>query len=153
MIKVDQTRMHDPEAGVIGNCWRAVVASLLECKIDDMPAFEEVGDHKEMMRQARRWLVGRGLVLMGQKPHRVFPGFHMACGPCDRWDPEDAIHCCVYLGRKMVHDPNPARTGLTEVWERRIVVPLNPGVVGINSTGLQSMVTLLQSIANGKEPG
>ena len=149
MIPVDQTRVHDPDNGVIGNCWRACVASLLECGIDDMPPFEEANNPGKMEMDSRRWLLGRGLVFM-LASSRPFPGYYMAVGSCDRFDPDVALHCVVYLGEDMVHDPNPAKAGLTEVWDRLVLVPLNPGVVGINSRGLSAMVGLLQSIANGK---
>ena len=50
MKPVFQTRMHDPDKGIIGNCFRACIASILECGIDDIPKIEEQGmaDWKEL---------------------------------------------------------------------------------------------------------
>lgn len=43
MTPVDQTILHDPDAGLYGDCQRAVIASLLDLPIDSVPNFSAGG--------------------------------------------------------------------------------------------------------------
>jgi hypothetical protein len=41
MIPVKQTVLHDPANGKVGNCFSAVLSSLLHIPIEDIPMFQD----------------------------------------------------------------------------------------------------------------
>jgi hypothetical protein len=56
MKPIDQEFMHDPEKGIIGDCFRACIASILELDINEVPHFYR--DHKEMMMPGMQLRIG-----------------------------------------------------------------------------------------------
>lgn len=71
MIPVTQRFKHDPDNGVWGDCHRAVIASLLELPIDEVPHFCDQG--KKISgpdTDDRQWLRSRGLTPINM----AFPG-------------------------------------------------------------------------------
>lgn len=120
MRRVDQT-----EFGVgKGNCFAACVATILGLDIESVPNF--CGEHEDdkWYMEFVNWLAVRGLAPLTQQ----FPGdpdsfmaWVMKCAPKVPWiagGPTDrGLHCCVYVGDKLFHDPNPnfGRQGLQTV--------------------------------------
>lgn len=122
MKPVDQTVFGEGK----GNCFAACVASILEIPLEEVPNF--CGLHPEpdgtWYREFLRWLSERGLAAMTQQ----FPGdpdsfmsWVRTCAPNIPWiagGPTDrGLHCCVYVGDRLAHDPNPNhdRKGLDTV--------------------------------------
>lgn len=121
MKPVDQTRFYDPAAPVEqqrGNCLQAVIASLLELPLDQVPHF--VQDHVESDGEEDWWDSLVAFVrTQGWNPHAAhpvtdYPGQHLfVSGPSPRGKGDDGLwHVVIYRNGRMVHDPHPDRTGL-----------------------------------------
>jgi hypothetical protein len=60
-------KVHRPEEGIIGDCHRACIASLLELRTEDVPHFFDYPPEQEAergMKHQRGWLRERGLGLL-----------------------------------------------------------------------------------------
>lgn len=121
MIPVDQTRFYEPDLPVDeqrGNCLQAVVASLLDLPLDEVPHF--VQDHVDTDGAKHWWnsmveFVGtHGWGVHPAVPIPDYPGQHlMVSGPSPRGADGDGLwHVVIYRDGEMVHDPHPDRTGL-----------------------------------------
>ena len=138
MIPVDQTTFGAPG----GNCFSACVASILELPISEVPYFMSAPD--DWWGPFKAWCVERGIYPFYMPPAevngvpRVPPpapaGFAIMCGPAPRRAiaregvtyTENPLHAVVACDGAMVHDPNPERTGLVEVHDYVVLVPLAP---------------------------
>ena len=119
MKPVDQEFVHKPEIGQMGDCQRAVIASLLELPIEDVPHFlQEVnGDPSDYWDAIQAFLSLRGLALM-HVPSRsgaTFFGdgvdvYHEISGPSPRGN--GVMHAVVGRNGEIVHDPHPSKAGL-----------------------------------------
>ena len=124
-----QEFLHDPDAGTIGDCWRAGIASVLGIPIADVPHFLRDNPDQEGDTEARwfnatqRWLTERRLaVLWYDNPDAVraecrgetsaFP--HILV---DGYSPRGVRHVVVgdAITGEVLHDPHPSRDGLTSV--------------------------------------
>lgn len=132
MTPVDQTRFFcgnpgDPAESAPGNCWTACIASLLDLTLTEVPdeaEFWKPGMTPSQswipyMKEAHRWLRGRGFVLVEvqakhvnyQGPIEIFKSMHcILSGPSPR--NKDVFHAVVGRGNEIVHDPHPSRAGL-----------------------------------------
>ena len=127
MKPVDQTFLDDRD----GNCFEACVASILECRLDDLP---HLGDRK---LECRGWFTTMARAVAERGWHLILthgawtdvgenqvaddpgnsrasslapPGYAIAGGPSDRCAAGHAIVC---LDGAPVHDPHPSRAGLS----------------------------------------
>jgi len=118
MKPVDMLVQHDPP-DAIGDCFRAVIASLMELPADEVPHFGKYdwGEDGSRGRQlVRDWLAPRGLYYIDfnfKAEHLVnweeaFSCHHLMSGLSER----GTRHACVGYGGKVVHDPHPSRTGI-----------------------------------------
>ena len=113
MIPVKQTRNHDPDNGVIGNCFRACIASILECKIEDIPAIEEQGMAEWDWQELKDWFLGQGLIVLSLdlkgSPHQIYPNddYYIGTGV---W-PTGVRHSVVYHKGGFVQYPSPRNDG------------------------------------------
>jgi hypothetical protein len=128
MIPVDQDRFVDPTNGKNrGNCLQAVVASLLELPLDEVPNFVQIEEDggREWSEHLRTWLLDRGWrqkywlhgAFPGAWPGLPFEKFCAVSGPSPRGlgaDGKPVHHIVISKGGVMVHDPHPDRTGITE---------------------------------------
>lgn len=115
MKKIDQRKIHDPDNGSVGDCWKACLASIMEFPYEAVPQFELGKSYPEMRLNVDMWL---SLFKKCAKYHdKDSPpeGYSIAIGTSDRFPREVAVHCCVALDGKVVHDPHPDDTGLTEI--------------------------------------
>jgi hypothetical protein len=119
MKPVMQTNFGDPD----GNCWNAVLASLLECPLEGIPF--EVGRDPGYWQKYSQWLLSAyGLVLLDfranwPKQSPLVPkGHHGMSGP----GPRDLVHSVVGLNGRILHDPHPAGGGLLRVERYEILV-------------------------------
>lgn len=120
MIPVDQTMFYDPTQPPEkqrGNCLQAVVASLLDLPLDEVPHF--VQDDVNSGGKVHWWhsmvefvrTHGWGLHSAMLDTH---PGEHlMVAGPSPRG--KGIHHVVIYKDGEMVHDPHPDRTGLVSI--------------------------------------
>lgn len=108
MIPVTQTKLHDPDNGVNGNCWRAAIASILEIGIDDIPHLE---DAEYGWVDFHEFLLTQGMVpKFSDDPPE---GYVLAVG----LSPRGVSHCVVAKDGEFVHDPHPAGGFVLEVKE------------------------------------
>jgi len=138
MIRVTQTRTGKPA----GNCTEAAIASILECRLEDVPdLFDPTEDPDSLtFRNARfvllhDWLRVRGL-MYGQiqaHPSLAIPKFASMFGDAfvaDRYhllggySPDGVGHMTVGLMGDVVWDPNPLRRGIVDPDEVTFFVPL-----------------------------
>ncbi len=120
MTPLDQTVFEPPHA----NCFQACLASLLEVPLDTVPQF--MADHGENWHVAAMdWARERGFDLLGfdleDNTWRP-PGLWIAGGMAAR----GFLHACIYRGDTLAHDPHPDKSGLLDIRDAIIVVPLNP---------------------------
>jgi len=119
MIKHIQTKLHSNE--VIGNCWPTAIACILECRIDQVPNFEELFRVPDMpwFWVLEEWLKYKGYKYVGggeREDYIDFDGYYFVTGKSPRGD---FNHIVIYKDGKMVHDPHPSGDGILteEVWE------------------------------------
>ena len=107
MKPVDQEFMHDADAGSVGDCFRACIASVLEVPIAAVPH----------------------VALLGSRWHRAMEGFLAGLSREIEWAPgvppdgvwaiatvksprgQDVKHSVIWRDGKIVHDPHPSRAG------------------------------------------
>lgn len=121
MIPVDQTRFYDPTVPVEeqrGNCLQAVIASLLELPLDEVPHFVQdhvdTDGHRDWWESTLAFARSHGWNIHATLPVTDYPGEHMfVSGPSPRGVDGDGLwHVVIYRDGEMVHDPHPDRTGL-----------------------------------------
>lgn len=114
MRPVTQTVLHDPGSDIPGNCWQAVIASMLHLDIDDVPHFLLVEDQggPHWFTNTLDFLAERGLTLSALALDDIPPGEpYIACGPAER----GVSHVVIYQDGACIHDPHPSRAGLLSV--------------------------------------
>jgi len=125
MIKIDQTIIGKS----YGNCFAACLASMLECRIEDVPDISECGDADERwFHLVCDWLektYGLYLVAVQIKGCPKPRGVHMIWGQ-GYSDNGEIFHSVVGLDGLIVHDPHPSRKGLKTKQDYCYLVPVNP---------------------------
>ena len=122
MTPVDMLELHDPDNGGVGDCLRAVVASLLDLPAEDVPHFVrlgiEAGDDEEWSPNWYYIMIdflserGYNVVTVGNpKSGEYIPEAHIACGP----SPRGVNHVVVAEGDRVIHDPHPSRAGVEDI--------------------------------------
>lgn len=131
MKPVDQEFIHLPGIGQHGDCQRAVIASLLELPIADVPHFGQLhaegkGDFWGLLLE---FLASRGFnYVQMAKPKFVWHGapvFHEIGGPSPRGN--GVFHVVVGCNGEVFFDPHPSRAGLAgdpDKWTHGFMVPL-----------------------------
>lgn len=130
MIPVTQTVLHDPENGKFGNCFSAVLASLLHLPIEEVPLFI---DPVSWRRDLNTWLRPYGLAyldLASWSFKEVFAEqgisgcFHEVAGVTERFT--DVYHACVAYDGETIFDPHPSSAGLKETESCGFFIALEP---------------------------
>ena len=132
MKPADQQFVHRPDIGQHGDCQRAVIASLLELPIAEVPHFlqDANGDPDEYWLALQRFCREHGFVYL-TVPARsggAFFGdegqvFHEISGPSPRGN--GVSHAVVGCNGEVVFDPHPSRAGLAgdpATWEHAYLV-------------------------------
>jgi hypothetical protein len=136
MIPVNQEFIHI-EGTQYGDCQRAVVASLLELPISDVPHFlhEAEGDSLRFWTHLQQFLAKHGCIFMEMALFDVeeyswlygTPAiYHEIYGPSPRGG--DLWHTTVGCNGKIVHDPHPSKAGLAgqpSDWKFGLYVRIN----------------------------
>lgn len=112
MTPVKQTLLTDRsiDPPIVGNCFQACVASLLDRPLSDVPHFAEAN---EWPLNFHRWLDEQGLTCVEFKDSNPdaraeFWGHHMIIGP----SPRAGKHAVIGLNGEIVFDPHPSNEGL-----------------------------------------
>lgn len=122
MKKVMQTKL-----GLSGNCQSAVLASILEMELDDVPYFADgLGEDNSLSETEKdkifndridKWLATHGLKLQWYEDSHIIQKYiqeefkniyYQVCGK----SPRGYYHVVVYLNGEMVHDPHPEGGGV-----------------------------------------
>ena len=139
MTPFKQHFLHDPDKGIDGDCFRTVIACLLDVHPSDVPHVYSNGATTEDGNTAiQNYLADRGLTLarialagtMEQIMHGMkvgSPGIHYLLSGKS---PRGFDHVVVCLDDAIVHDPHPDGTGITDpcdggVYWVEILVPLS----------------------------
>lgn len=132
MKPVDQEFVHLPEIGQMGDCQRAVIASLLEIPIADVPHFlqDAKGDPSDYWDSLQSFLASRGFAYLcvPARSGAAFFGdgvdvYHEIAGPSPRGN--GVFHAVVGRNGVIVHDPHPSKAGLAgdpSEWEHAYLV-------------------------------
>ena len=108
MRPVKQAQRHDPENGVIGDCFRACICSLLEIDINAAPNFVEDPDWPE---QLYSFLTRYGCILeWNETGPPEGTEYYIVQGT----SPRGVNHSVIYKDGKLAHDPHPDGGGVTD---------------------------------------
>lgn len=122
MVPVDQEFLHDPEAGSVGDCFRACVASVLEVPTAAVPHFALLGSRWGRVASAYLDALGKELEWeVGQPPDDIW-----AIVTVQSPRTKDLKHSVIYHGGAMVHDPHPSRAGGEPIGEYFRIDPDTP---------------------------
>lgn len=134
MKPVKQQFIHDPESGLHGDCQRAVIASLLELDITDVPHFGLLGkdDSNIYWDELQKFVNKFGyiwLVTKASSPIGIWgydgPIYHEISGPSPRGN--SITHAVIGRNGEIVFDPHPSNAGLDgdqADWEHAYLVKL-----------------------------
>ena len=112
-----------------GNCGRACIASILELQLDEVLDFRAAhikGKHWQFI--LRDFLLPYGFMPIvyyqaSEAYVKIRPkGYHMAGGSSPRGHPDG--HYVVCLDGEMVHDPHPDGTGIPEIEDWILLIPV-----------------------------
>lgn len=137
MTPVDQEFLHRPEIGQYGDCQRAVIASLLDLPISEVPHFlqqangESVGFWEGLQDFCRSR--GFAYLTVPARSGAAFFGsdasvFHEIAGPSPRGN--GITHAVVGRDGEVFFDPHPSRAGLlgdSAQWEFSYLVNICGG--------------------------
>ncbi len=124
MKPAHQTKLHDPDNGVNGNCLAACLASLLEIPLDIIPKFEDmmVKNSEDWFEAFTDWLDRLGFTILTWESDTWLPGYYLASGMSERGN----NHIVIYKGGELAHDPHPSRTGIKKINQVWALLPFDP---------------------------
>lgn len=153
MQPTKQTILHDPANGKHGNCFSAVLASLLHVPIDDVPVFS---NPFSWQLQLNEWLRPYGLCYMqigGLKDWIDSVGIaglhHEQAGNTLRSN--DVLHSVVAVDCGPVFDPHPDDTGLTNNLANGVFVSLTPWVAASGASRIAELELQLEAARKDAE--
>lgn len=132
MKPVDQEFIHDPSIGQYGDCQRAVIATLLDLPISEVPHFlrDAEGDPTIYWESLQAFVRQHGYAYLTvpAKTGCAFYGddgpiYHEISGPSPRGN--GVSHAVVGCNGEIVFDPHPSKAGLAgkpEDWEHAYLV-------------------------------
>jgi hypothetical protein len=121
MIPITQTIfVNDPE-GRYGNCLQAVIASVVEKPLEEVPHFAEMADDV-WFDATCKFLNNHGFDVhdceQEEIPH-VKDNYVLVIGK----SPREVSHIVIYQNGQMVHDPHPSQAGLLTITWSAVLVP------------------------------
>ncbi|AXQ68601.1 hypothetical protein HOU00_gp062 [Caulobacter phage CcrPW] len=121
-----QTKTHDPENGIEGNCTQAAFASLLGLELDEVPDFNTLhqGDENAgaFWHHLHTWCREQGWHLQMRPANQVPNVLYLADGP----SPRGVGHFVIMKEGEIYHDPHPSRAGILEVKHTWMLLPVDP---------------------------
>lgn len=128
MIPTKQTILHDPDNGIHGNCFSAVLASILHLPIDEIPIFS---NPVSWIKDVNEWLLPYGLaycIIEGFDAYLEAYGirgiYHEIAGTTSRSN--EVLHACVAKDGEVIHDPHPDNSGLSTIANYGFFISLKP---------------------------
>ena len=115
MKPVDQEFFYDK--GEIGDCVRAVTASILELDRKEVPHFVKDKQGSDWYDDWEQFMQNNGvtpIMIIGPWENGIVPKplrYYLASGPAKR----GCKHIVIMFDGKVVHDPHPSREGLLEI--------------------------------------
>ena len=113
MHKIDQEYFFDK--GEVGDCVRAVTASILDMDRKDVPHFVKDNPGHQWYEHWETFMKNNGIfphMLTGPWEKTPVPiGYYLASGPVSR----GCKHIVIMENGKLYHDPHPSREGLQEI--------------------------------------
>ena len=133
MKPVEQTQL--VKEGVSnGDCWRACIASILECDINDFPAWEYGVEWSDYYPHVLKVLNEKGYQ-WGQFTIEntdfdcldkcSFDGYVIAVGKSPRSTAERRINHAVVWKNGIAHDPHPDKTGILDIITFEVLQKIN----------------------------
>ncbi len=126
-----QTKLHDAEKGIEGNCTQAAIATIMGLELDEVPDFNTL--HKDKPHSGyfwghiAKWFYSRGYIFQMSDPKYSWPCLYLASGP----SPRGVSHIVVMEDGKLVHDPHPSRAGILSVDRNYILLPIDPSLMTV----------------------
>lgn len=119
MKPVDQEFLSDPENGVIGDCVRACVASILSLPIAEVPHFvAERSATWAAYLDEWLWDLGYEIRILGHEENPDYPILVVGGSPRS----PHISHMVIMNKGVVVHDPHPSRAGIVGNWIRRYAI-------------------------------
>jgi hypothetical protein len=98
-----------------GDCLRAVTASYMEKRIEDVPHFAEEYQ-ASWLDHWSAWMADRGVRIKSRQGSERPASLYFAYGLSPRSATNGGLpHIVIMKGQKLVHDPHPSRAGLVEI--------------------------------------
>lgn len=123
-----QQSLHDPEKGITGDCFSAVLASLLHIPVSYVPIF--TGDDNQWIRDLNKWLAPFNLAYLPMDANLnleylgISGMFHEVAGPSPRFP--SLLHSVVAEDSVPIHDPHPTNLMLPRLDHVGIFIVLEP---------------------------
>lgn len=118
---VNQTKLHDPDKGIKGNCLTACIATLLHLDIEDVPNFEDISDDTWFF-EYKKWLYSKNMIPITFNNQDSISYYTIMSGPSPR-NPK-LWHSVIYYKGKIVHDPHPSKAGLVSTKEQTLFIDI-----------------------------
>jgi hypothetical protein len=113
MIPVTQTIFHNDLEGRVGNCLQAVIASVTEKSLEEVPHFAAMADDV-WFDNTCNFLNEHGFNIydceIEEVPH-VKENYVLVVGK----SPRGVSHVVIYQNGQLVHDPHPSRAGILDI--------------------------------------
>jgi hypothetical protein len=133
MTPVNQEFVNDPEKGIHGDCQRAVIASLLDLPINEVPHFLQLakGNASDFYDLIDDFLRSKGFALLitaSQPKPMVFSDidyYHEISGPSPRGN--GLFHAVVGKNGQVFFDPHPSKAGLAgnpDEWQHGYLIKI-----------------------------
>lgn len=113
-----QTKLHQPEKGIRGNCMMTTYACYFDCNVTEVPNIEDLFDccpEGFWYRTLEMWLSEykyKKEVVHERDPfENGYQDYYFASGP----SPRGVMHQVIYKEGKLFHDPHPSGDGILEV--------------------------------------
>ena len=125
MKRHQQLLRHDPDNDQMGDCFRTVIACLLDMRPDQVPHFmaDSKTEMPEVWCDVDRWLLEHGYRFVDFPMQTNDLGGWLkqmqAAWPDLRWilsggSPRGTDHCVIIEGGRITHDPHPDGGGIVE---------------------------------------
>ena len=122
MKTIDQEYLHIP-GKQHGDCWRACIASIIECDINDLP-YQGIDDWSRYYGDILTAVESKGynLISIGVNnmddilfQSKATDGYIIAVGKSPRSTEDNRINHAVVWKNGIVHDPHPSREGILDI--------------------------------------
>ena len=132
----EQEFLHDPANGIVGDCFRACIATVLsqwepDIELSDVPHFGHEQQADGMMGYALAWLHRRGYKAFDERVDVAYGSLtdtplsrlavafcedrvYISTGVSPRFP--DCLHSVVMRGAALCHDPHPDKTGVNALY-------------------------------------